>query len=123
MSENAIAWFAIPVTDRNRARGFYSTVLDIEMPDFPTPMGTCSVFPQVDTGVSGSLNDFMGVQPSADAGVTIWLCAGDDLQVALDKVEGAGGQVLSGKESIGEHGHIATILDTEGNRIGLHSPN
>ena len=122
MNEHAIAWFAIPAIDRDRARAFYSAVLDIEMPDLPTPMGTCSVFPQMETGVSGSLNDFMGVKPSADAGVTIWLTCGDDLQVALDKVEGAGGQILSGKESIENHGYIAMILDTEGNRIGLHSP-
>ena len=124
MNEHAIAWFAIPVIDRERARIFYSNVLNIQMPDLPTPMGTCSVFPQMETdGVSGSLNDFMGVKPSADAGVTIWLTCGNDLQVALDKVEGAGGQILSGKESIDKHGHIAMILDTEGNRIGLHSPN
>ena len=120
MSEHAIAWFAIPVTDRPRAREFYSTVLGIEMPDFPTPMGTCSVFPQVDTGVSGSLNDFMNVKPSQDSGVTIWLAA-ENLQASLDKVEAAGGQILSGKESIGEFGFIAMIVDTEGNRIGLHS--
>lgn len=121
MSEHAIAWFAIPVTDRARARAFYSTVLDIEMPDFPTPMGTCSVFPQVDTGgVSGSLNDFMNAKPSQDSGVTIWLSTAD-VQAALDKVEAAGGQILSGRESIGEFGFIAMIVDTEGNRIGLHA--
>jgi len=51
------------------------------------------------------------------------LNAGDDLQVALDRVEGAGGKVLQARESIGEFGNIAMILDTEGNRIGLHSPN
>ena len=56
-------------------------------------------------------------------GVTIWLNAGDDLQIPLDRVEGAGGKILQPKESIGEFGFIAMILDTEGNRIGLHSPN
>ena len=123
MSEHAISWFAIPVVDLERARTFYSTLFDITMPDLVTASGTCAVFPQVETGISGSLNPFMGFKPSADSGVTIWLNAGDDLQVPLDRVEGAGGKVLQSKEQIGEYGYIAMILDTEGNRIGLHSPN
>ncbi len=123
MNEHAISWFAIPVADLERARTFYSTLFDITMPDLVTPGGTCAVFPQMETGVSGSLNPFMGFKPSADSGVTIWLNAGDDLQVPLDRVEGAGGKVLQSKEQIGEFGSIAMILDTEGNRIGLHSPN
>ncbi len=123
MNEHAISWFAIPVVDLERARAFYSTLLAITMPDLVTPKGTCAVFPQMETGVSGSLNPFMGFKPTADAGVTIWLNAGDDLQISLDRVEGAGGRILQEKEQIGEFGYIAMILDTEGNRIGLHSPN
>ncbi len=123
MNEHAISWFAIPVVDLERARTFYSTLFDITMPDLVTPGGTCAVFPQMETGVSGSLNPFMGFKPSADSGVTIWLNAGDDLQVPLERVEGAGGKVLQPKEQIGEFGYIAMILDTEGNRIGLHSQN
>ena len=123
MNEHAISWFAIPVLDLERARTFYSTLFDITMPDLETPGGTCAVFPQMETGISGSLNPFMGFKPTADSGVTVWLNAGDDLQVALDREEGAGGKVLQARESIGEFGNIAMILDTEGNRIGLHSPN
>jgi len=123
MNPNAISWFAIPVEDLERARTFYSTLLDITMPDLETPGGTCAVFPQMESGISGSLNPFMGFKPTADSGVTIWLTAGDDLQVSLDRVEAAGGKVLQKKEQIGEFGHIAMILDTEGNRVGLHSPN
>jgi len=123
MNEHAISWFAIPVTDLERARTFYSTLLGITMPDLVTPAGTCAVVPQMETGISGSLNPFMGFKPSADNGVTIWLNAGDDLQGPLDRVAGAGGKVLQPKEQIDEFGHIAMILDTEGNRIGLHSPN
>lgn len=121
MQQHAISWFAIPVLDLERARTFYSTILDISMPDLVTEGGTCAAFPQLETGVSGSLNPFMGFKPSADSGVTIWLNAGDDLQLALDRVEAAGGKVLQTKSSIGEFGFIAMILDTEGNRVGLHS--
>lgn len=123
MNSNAIAWFAIPVTDLERARAFYSTVLDISMPDLQTPGGTCAVFPQMGSGVSGSLNPFMGFTPTSDSGVTVWLSAGEDLQDSLDRVEGAGGRVLQSKQNLGQFGNIAMILDTEGNRVGLHSPN
>lgn len=120
---NAISWFAIPVTDLERARAFYCTMLGFDaMPDMVTPGGTCAIFPQAETGVGGSLNPFMGFKPTADSGVTIWLNAGDDLQVALDRVEAAGGQILQAKTPISEdYGYMAMILDTEGNRIGLHS--
>ena len=39
----------------------------------------------------------------------------------LARVEAAGGQVAMPKMSIGEHGSIAFIIDTEGNKIGIHS--
>lgn len=119
---NAISWFAIPVTDLERARKFYCDMMGFEkMEDLPTPEGTCAIFPSGDGEVGGSLNPFMGFKPTADAGVTVWLSAGDDLKVALDRVEPAGGQILQAKTPIGEFGHMAMILDTEGNRIGLHS--
>ena len=120
---NAIDWFAIPVVDLERARTFYCTMLGFDsMDDMETPAGTCAIFPQAGTGVAGSLNPFMGFKPTADSGVTIWLNAGADLQVALDRVEGAGGKILQEKTSINdEYGFMAMILDTEGNRIGLHS--
>ncbi len=120
---NAIDWFAIPVVDLERAREFYCAMLGFEsMPDMETPNGTCALFPQFESGVGGSLNPFMGYKPTADAGVTIWLNAGEDLQDALDRVEGAGGKILQEKKPISdEYGFMAMILDTEGNRIGLHS--
>lgn len=121
MQQHAISWFAIPVTELERARAFYSAIFEITMPDIVTPGGTCAAFPQMETGVAGSLNPFMGIKPSTDAGVSIWLNAGDDLQHVLDRVEAAGGSILEPKQAIGEFGNVATILDTEGNRIGLHS--
>ena len=39
----------------------------------------------------------------------------------LDRVEGAGGKVVMPKTSIGENGFMALFLDTEGNKVGLHS--
>jgi len=41
--------------------------------------------------------------------------------VALGKVAVAGGIVLKPKFGIGEHGFIAYLKDTEGNKVALHS--
>jgi predicted enzyme related to lactoylglutathione lyase len=51
----------------------------------------------------------------------IYLDAGEDLTPVLGRVEPAGGKVVVPKTSIGEHGAIAVFIDSEGNRVGLHS--
>jgi len=44
------------------------------------------------------------------------------VQLILDKVEAAGGKITLPKTLISpENGFMAIIIDTEGNRIGLHS--
>ena len=125
---NAISWFAIPVNDLERARTFYCQIMGFEkMEDMVTPMGTCAIFPfDQEKGIGGSLNPFMGIKPSTDSGISVWLNAGKDLQDALNHVESAGGQITQEKMPIGEQaefGHMATIIDCEGNRVGLHSMN
>jgi predicted enzyme related to lactoylglutathione lyase len=122
---NAISWFAIPVTDLERARSFYCNMLGLDgMENMETPEGTCALFPCSEHGVGGSLNPFMGFKPTADSGVTVWLKAGENLHDALDRVPAAGGKVLQEKTPISdEYGFMAMILDTEGNRVGLHSMN
>ena len=62
-----------------------------------------------------------GLAASAD-GTVLYLNGGDDLQVSLNRVEGAGGHVLIPKTLISpEVGYFAQFLDTEGNRVGLYS--
>jgi predicted enzyme related to lactoylglutathione lyase len=39
----------------------------------------------------------------------------------LGRIEQAGGRTLVPKTSIGEHGFIAHFIDSEGNRVALHS--
>jgi len=49
------------------------------------------------------------------------LNGGEDLSTPLSKVESAGGKILLPKTAIGQNGFMAHILDTEGNKIALHS--
>ena len=45
----------------------------------------------------------------------------EDCAVEASRVVDAGGQIHREKWSIGEYGFIALVVDTEGNKIGLHS--
>ncbi len=49
------------------------------------------------------------------------LNADGKMDAILARVAGAGGAVVLPRTSIGQHGFIALIKDTEGNRVGLHS--
>ena len=121
-AKNAVNWFEIPVTDIERARKFYSTILEIQM-ELMT-MGPCkmAMFPGGKDVVHGALVQTEGYVPS-DKGALIYLNANPDLAMALGKVEKAGGKMLKDKFSIGEHGFIAYFKDTEGNKVAFHSMN
>ena len=119
---NALNWFEIPVADMDRAKAFYGEVLGSELKAFAVDeLGdrTERILPYQD-GVGGALVQHDDYTPS-QTGSVIYLNGGDDLSVFLGKVEAAGGKVLADKMSIGEAGFIALFLDTEGNKVGLHS--
>ena len=57
----------------------------------------------------------------AKSGAFVYLNGGEDLSPVLDKVEENGGQIEMPKTAIGENGFIAFFIDTEENKIGIHS--
>ena len=125
LKANPFNWVTIPVTDMDRAIGFYSKVFDLEFETQDMEGEQLAMLPMAPDqgGAAGAL--WKGESPTGfkpgDAGPEpIFACAGD-LTAALERVEAAGGKVLSGKASLGPNGFIAHLLDTEGNRIGLHS--
>ncbi|MFT3682037.1 MAG: VOC family protein [Ferruginibacter sp.] len=123
--KNAISWFEIPTTDINRAQQFYETIFGITMIPMDMPNISMRMFPLDDmmTQVGGALVDSRGFHnPSAELGVLVYLNGNPDVQLVLEKVEAAGGKVLVPKTEISpEYGSMGVFLDTEGNRIGLHS--
>jgi hypothetical protein len=74
-------------------------------------------------GVGGALCYAEGFyQPSATDGPLIYLNGNPDVQNVLNKVEAAGGKIMVPKTEISpEYGFMAVFMDTEGNRIALHS--
>jgi len=117
---NALSWFEIPVTDMDRAIAFYSTILQIGL-QMQEIMGTqMALFPYSSEGVGGSLTKGEDYTPG-DTGTVVYLNAGAEMNSVLDRVEKAGGEVVQFKTPIGPFGFIAYFMDTEGNRVGLHS--
>jgi predicted enzyme related to lactoylglutathione lyase len=123
--QNAISWFEIPATDLDRATKFYETIFGVTLFPMDLPNIKMRMFPLEDnmTQVGGALVDSGGFhKASATDGPLIYLNGNPDLQHVLDKVEAAGGNIMVPKTEISpEYGFMAVIIDTEGNRIGLHS--
>ena len=120
---NIINWFEIPVSDMNRAKKFYETIFGIEMNIFQMQGDDLAMFPMTDDSgkVSGALVKGPLHTPS-DKGVVIYLNANPDLNTVLEKVEGAGGKVVMPKTEIGQDmGFMGFLIDSESNKIGLHS--
>ncbi len=122
---NAISWFEIPATDIERAQTFYETIFQIKMRPMDFPSVKMRLFPIDDpmTGAGGSIIDTAGFhKPSATDGPLIYLNGNPDVQIVLDRVEAAGGKIMVPKRAISdEFGFMAVFMDTEGNRIALHS--
>jgi predicted enzyme related to lactoylglutathione lyase len=121
--KNAINWFAIPSSDFNRALKFYQAILEVEMMTIEMDETPMAFFPHDSNGgVGGHLFGGQGFNPSSDGSI-VYLNGGDDLQIILDRVKPNGGQTFVGKTKISdENGYFAFFIDTEGNKVGLHSP-
>mgnify|MGYP000855566368 FL=1 len=121
--KHAISWFEIPVKDMDRAATFYEAIFGFTMIPLETPQFRMRMFPTDDRmSVGGTLMESTSHTPSATDGPLIYLNGNPDLQVILDKVEGAGGKILMPKTEISpEYGFMGLFLDTEGNRIALHN--
>lgn len=120
---NAITWVEIPVKDFDRAKKFYETVLKTKIQEVPRSMGKWGMFPYEfgEANGGGAIVQGKGYEP-ATKGTLIYLSGGDDLSKPLSRVEKAGGKITMPKTENGGFGFIALFTDTEGNKIGFHSP-
>jgi hypothetical protein len=119
---NQIVWCDIPVKDLDRAIRFYSAVLGAPVRKEQCEGMTFGLLPHAgEEAISGCLSPAgEGNEPSS-RGALIYLNCGGRLDQALVAVEPNAGKVLQPKHQIGPHGFRAIVLDSEGNRIALHS--
>ena len=126
MNTHAINWFELPVNDFDRAKKFYETIFDYQMPEMN--MGSAKMgFLLYDFqagGRGGAIVYNPALYTPIANGTLVYLNCDPDLQVVLDRVSNAGGKVILSKTNISPDQHLgfmAHILDSEGNKVALHS--
>ncbi len=119
-----VGWFDIYVDDMERAQAFYETVLGTElsvMDDPSNPTAQMRAFGDDFTshGAGGALVKLEHAKPGPGGSMVYFSC--DDCAVEEGRAVGAGGSIVRSKFSIGDHGFVSIVTDTEGNLVGLHS--
>ncbi len=119
---SALNWFEIPATDIERAITFYNTILAQSITSMDYGNTKMAIFPyDQEKGESGgAIVAGDNYVPSAEGSI-VYINCNPDLQPVLDRVEAAGGKALTAKIDLGENGRMAYIIDSEGNKVGLHS--
>lgn len=117
---NQVVWCDIPVRDLERATKFYSAVLGHDVRRHDVSGVTVGILPHNDGEVGGCLVTSQEEQPGKD-GVMIYLNTSGRLDEAVAAVTANGGSVIKPKHAIGPFGFRAIVIDSEGNRIALHS--
>ncbi|MDD2764367.1 MAG: VOC family protein [Opitutaceae bacterium] len=121
MMKNTLCWTEIPVIKLDRAIAFYSAVLGAKVPKETAEPGIeYGLLPWTDGAASGSLHLATGNEPSLK-GPLIYLSVEGRLDDAIRMTAEKGGRIVEGKHQIGPHGFRAVIVDSEGNRLALHS--
>jgi len=119
---NPVQWFEIAATDLERAKDFYTKVFNLEYQFIEMPDAKMYMFGSSDkVGSSGCLVQSAENKPSTDGSIIYFKCK--DCAVEAGRIEEAGGKLIVPKTDIGEFGFFAQCIDTEGNRIGMHSDN
>ncbi len=116
---NPVLYFEIPVTDMERAIGFYQDVLCLQLSRQSVDGYDMAFFPRDDgqPGASGALASGDVYKPSHD-GCLIYFDV-TDIDAVLARAVGRGSKVLYSKKNLGEAGYVAEFEDSEGNRIAL----
>lgn len=115
-----VSWFEIPAIDFQQAVDFYNQIFGIQMTENSTKIHQMAFFP-VTSGIGGAVIKGPGSIPS-DKGPLIYLNGGKDLNNVLNKVEKAGGRIIMPKTLISkEDGFFAIFIDSQGNKLALHS--
>lgn len=122
MKYNMVGWFEIPVNDMDRAKAFYESVFQVEIKIVDFGGLLMGWFPDRGEvqGAQGTLIKQESYIPSQEGTLVYFIS--DDVQNELGRIEAAGGKIYQPKTQISpEHGYMGVFIDSEGNRIALHS--
>jgi len=120
-SSKVVAWFEIPSVDFDRAVRFYEAALGTPLNRQQFGDQPIAVFSYEEPATGGAIVHNPSMKP-ASGGVCVYLNAQPSVDAVLARIEKAGGKtdgpVIKLPQDIG---YIAFFIDTEGNRVGLHS--
>jgi predicted enzyme related to lactoylglutathione lyase len=125
MQDNVLGWFEIPVTDMDRAILFYDTVLGVKLVKSKMEELEMAWFPHTSEGYGSGgalVKNIKFYKPSVDGSLLYLSTSTGDLEKDATVIEKAGGKILHPRKQISpEHGFMLVFIDTEGNRVALHS--
>ena len=118
---SCFVWVDIPVSNLERAVRFYSAVIGTEVAVQTTPDFTFAVFPHEGADVGGCLVPSGDGNAPSGQGPLVYVNVDGRMKKAVDAVKAGGGRIVEEAHSIGPHGFRAVMIDSEGNRVALHS--
>ena len=124
--QNPVGWFEIPVTEMDRAIKFYTEVFGFPLEKHNMEEYEMAWFPMGNEGYGATgalIKHEENCVPAQTGSLVYFSVQSGDLANELAKVEPAGGKIVVDKMSIGEHGFVAIFIDTEGNKVAMHSRN
>ena len=120
---NRFVWVDIPVLDLDRAIACYAAMLGTPVTREGGPGFSFGLLAHSGADVAGSLYLAAGEDDGPSTrGPLVYLNASGRLAEAERAVAAHGGRVLKAAHAIGPHGWRAIVIDSEGNRVALHSP-
>jgi predicted enzyme related to lactoylglutathione lyase len=120
---NAVNWFEIPVRDIERAQASYEKLLAKALRREAMGPQTLAVIPcDAAQGVGGALISGVHIPDPSPNGTLVYLNAEPSLDAAVERAVAAGGRVATPRVELpGGMGCFAHVVDSEGNRLGLHA--
>ncbi len=133
MTMNPVVHFEMPYEDKKRATDFYAKAFGWTAQMMGPEMGEYVVVQTSETDAKTMLPTTPGrvnggfFKKTKDTQYPSIVIAVDDIRAAMKKVEETGGKVLGGQkpgepDDIPGVGLYLSIVDTEGNRVGLLQP-
>lgn len=114
-------WVDIPVAELDRAIDFYAAVLGSAVTKEGGPGFSFGLLAHAGSDVAGCLVASGADNAPSPRGPLVYLNAEGRIAEAVAAASAHGGRVLEAIVPIGPHGFRAVVLDSEGNRVALHS--
>jgi len=116
--DNRMVWADIPVSDLTRAIHFYHQVLNVTVEKVQLEKMELAIIEHNAGNGACLVPDKENISAK---GCLIYFNTDGRIKEAVKQTQACGGSILQDTHSIGEHGYRAIVLDSEGNRIALHS--